>query len=176
MTVKTQICPVRSDSPCIKCNNSWSAGMHTSCADVCPEYAAWRGKTVYLAGAIAHVTPDFATSWRRDATERLTAAGYTVLDPTQGKDLHAPGVNETVYTPKEIVEADLDMIRRADIVLAEVSKKDVPYHGTSMELVYARMWGKRIIVWGGSKSYWVRYHSERVFLTLHEALDYLEGR
>lgn len=133
-------------------------------------------KTVYLAGAIDKVSPEFATRWRRDATERLTAAGYSVLDPTQGKDLHTPGVNDTVYTPEEIVETDLDMIRRSDIILAEISKKDVPYHGTSMELAYSKMYGKRVIVWGGCRSYWVRHHAEAVFLTLHEALQYLEGR
>lgn len=133
-------------------------------------------KTIYLAGAMDHVSPEFATTWRRDATARLKAAGFTVLDPTAGKPLDHPDANTTLYTPAQIVEADKAMIDRAGIVLAEVSKRNIPYHGTSMEILYAWERKKRVIAWGGSRSYWVRYHSERIFLTLHEALTYLEGR
>ena len=67
-------------------------------------------KTVYLAGAIDHASPAFALMWRRDATKRLKAAGYGILDPTIGKDLHDISVNTTAYTPAEIVETDKAMI------------------------------------------------------------------
>lgn len=129
---------------------------------------------VYLAGAIHHVHPDFATRWRRDATARLTRAGHETLDPTVGKDFDHPGVNTTLYTPQQIVEADKAMIDRADVLLVEMSRSDVPYIGTSMEILYAWERGKHVVVWGGSESYWVRYHAARNFLTLHEALSYLE--
>lgn len=132
-------------------------------------------KTVYLAGAIDHVSPAFAIGWRQDATKRLEAADYAVLDPTDGKNLYDPNVNISTYTPKQIVETDKAMIDRADILLVEMSRKDIPYIGTSMEILYAWERGKQVYVWGGPQSYWVRYHATKVFLTLKETLDYLEG-
>jgi len=128
-------------------------------------------KTVYLAGAIDHVSPAFAIRWRKDAAKRLDAAGYSVLDPTDGKDLDDPNVNISTFTPAEIVESDKAMIDKSDILLVEISRKDIPYIGTSMEILYAWERGKKIIVWGGPRSYWIRYHANHVFLTLHEALE-----
>jgi len=132
-------------------------------------------KMVYLAGAIDKVSPDFALSWRKAAKERLIAAGYQVLDPTDDKNLFSGTANTTDFTPADIVETDLNMIDRADIVLAEISRTDIPYHGTSMELVYAMQAGKLVIVWGGCRSYWVRYHADCIFGVLEDALLYLTG-
>ncbi len=129
-------------------------------------------QTIYLAGAIDKVPPEFATTWRRQATKALEHK-YRILDPTAGKDLYAPGVNTEVYTPKQIIESDLTAIKQADIILAEISRRDIPYHGTSMELAYGHQWDKKIYVWGGSRSYWIRYHSTQIFDELAEALDYL---
>ncbi len=128
--------------------------------------------TIYLAGAIDKVPPEFATTWRRAATKALEHK-YRILDPTAGKDLFAPGVNTDVYTPAQIVESDLAAIKRAHIILAEISRKDIPYHGTSMELVYGRQWGKTIYVWGGCRSYWVRYHATQIFKDMEGALVHL---
>ena len=130
-------------------------------------------KTVYLAGAMHHVPPEFATTWRIAAREVLLKAGFKVLDPTGGKDLLDPKVHTTRYTPEQIVENDLKMIKKADIVLAEVSRTDIPYHGTSMEIAYAHRWGKVIYVWGGSKSYWIRYHATQIFERFEDALQHM---
>lgn len=127
---------------------------------------------IYLAGAIDKVSAEFALGWRREATEALQDR-YKIFDPTADKDLFQPDVNTTLYTPEHIVETDLDMIGQADIILAEMSRKDVPYHGTSMELVYGQFWGKRIYVWGGCQSYWVRYHATQIFEGLADAIDHI---
>ena len=132
-------------------------------------------KTVYLAGGMSGITHDEATIWRRYARLRLEAAGYKVLDPTAGKDLDRPGENVSRYTPAEIVEGDLKMISESDIILAEVSREDKQYIGTAMEIRQAYLWDKLIIVWGGSKSYWIRYHAEPLlFDRLGAALGWLE--
>ncbi len=133
---------------------------------------AGRRQTIYLAGAIHHVPPEFAITWRRQATEALSNR-YNILDPTADKDLYQPNVNTTVYTPAEIVKADLDMIRLSDIILAEISRYDIPYHGTSIELAYGHQWGKTVYVWGGCRSYWVRYHSTQIFESLPDAIEHL---
>jgi len=129
-------------------------------------------QTVYLAGAIGHVAPEFAITWRRAAKYLLEKKGYRVLDPTDGKDLFDPEVHNS-YQPEEIVIPDLKMIESSDVILAEMSRTDVPYHGTSMELVYGRMQGKLIYVWGGCTSYWVQFHADQIFATFGDAIDAL---
>ncbi len=128
---------------------------------------------VYLAGAISEVDPTYATEWRTVAERYLSGAGFEVLNPCAGKDLYAPGVNEDMFTPAQIVEADLEMIWQSDIILAEVGRRDIPYHGTSMEIAYAYQWKKTIIVWGGSRSYWIRYHATAQFKGLPQAIVYI---
>jgi nucleoside 2-deoxyribosyltransferase len=135
-------------------------------------FAAGRKPVIYLAGAIDKVPPEFALAWRRQATEALQDK-YKILDPTADKDLFLPGVNTDYFTPQQIVDADLTAIMSSDIVLAEISRKDIPYHGTSQELVYAYNWQKVIYVWGGCKSYWIRYHATQIFDGLPEAIDHL---
>ncbi len=131
--------------------------------------------TIYLAGAIHHVPPDFALSWRREATKQLDRY-YDILDPTADKDLYRPDVNTSVYTPEEIVTADLNMILKSHIILAEITRTDIPYHGTSMEICYGASQNKHIVVWGGCESYWVRFHSDVIVQSLSEAVDYLHKR
>jgi nucleoside 2-deoxyribosyltransferase len=128
--------------------------------------------TIYLAGAIDKVPPEFATTWRLHATKALEHK-YNILDPTAGKDLYAPGVNTDVYTPAQIVESDLSAIMRSNIILAEVSRTDIPYHGTSMEIMFSYINGKKVYVWGGCKSYWIRYHTTKIFKFVGDAIRYL---
>ena len=138
-------------------------------------FAAGRKPVIYLAGAIDKVPPEFALEWRRQATEALQDK-YKILDPTADKDLYLPGVNTDYFTPEQIVTADLNMIQQADIILAEISRTDLPYHGTSMELAYAHQWGKTVYVWGGCQSYWIRYHATQIFDGLADAIDHLYYR
>jgi nucleoside 2-deoxyribosyltransferase len=135
-------------------------------------FAVGAKPTIYLAGAIDKVPPEFATTWRQAATKTLEYK-YNILDPTAGKDLFAPGVNTEIYTPQQIVESDLAAIMRSDIILAEVSRTDIPYHGTSMEIAYAYNQGKTIYVWGNCRSYWIRYHATQIFDELADALEHL---
>ncbi len=163
---------------CVKCKSSWSAGSDLSCHDSCNDYKQWKytNLTVYLGGAIDKVPPDYALGWRGRATAFLTVNGINVLDPTRGKNLHDPHVSTTVYTPEFIVESDLKDIDMADILLVEIDRTDIPYHGTSMELVYAYQKKKKIFVWGSCNSYWVRYHATNMFVELDTALEYIIRR
>lgn len=129
---------------------------------------------VYLAGAINGVTPEFAAGWRQKAGDILRRAGYTVYDPTAGKDLEHPAANTALYNPAEIVEGDLGDIEKSRIILVEASRDDVPYWGTAMEIRYAYELGKTIIVWGPTApSYWLQYHATEIFETLDEALAFI---
>ena len=132
------------------------------------------GRVIYLAGAISGVTVEEATKWRQTAGDILMAAGYGVFNPTDDKDLTHPAANTELYTAEAIVETDLAMIQRSDIILAEASRTDVPYWGTAMEIRYAYEHGKQIVVWGAKKpSYWLQYHATRIFETLDGALGFI---
>ena len=165
------------------CADKWYAENDVNCTAYCKQHK----HVLYLAGPIDCVTPEWATEWRRTVRDALPQ--WTVLDPTAGKDLHAPGVNDTVYTPEEIVEADLDLVMQAEVVLVDWreamwrhSVTNRPYIlskqplrvGTVMEVVYAYQWGKRIITFGGlRRGYWIRYHVWEHYGTLDEALKKL---
>lgn len=42
-----------------------------------------------------------------------------------------------------------------------------------MEIVYAKMWRKRVFIFGEAyrDSYWIRYHANRFFRDLDEAIE-----
>ncbi len=128
---------------------------------------------IYLAGAMDKVPPEFAITWRQAAKKTLIDHGHMVFDPTVGKDLWDDDVHTKAYTPTMIVNSDLAMIKKSDIIIAEISRENIPYHGTSMELVYSYQWGKDIYVWGGCKSYWVRYHATQIFDKLEDILTHI---
>ena len=142
---------------------------------------------IYLAGPIDGVTPEWAMDWRQKVTKMLP----DVLDPTAGKDLYNPDANTSLYSPEEIVKADLDMIWRSDVLLVDwrsyanfefdstglVDYREEPLRvGTIMEIAYAHQWGKQIITFGNlRRGYWIQYHADKHFETLDEAIEYLEG-
>jgi nucleoside 2-deoxyribosyltransferase len=155
-------CPKR-----LSCDKYWYAERNCNCAETCKEF---NKKYVYLGGAIDRVPAEFSLGWRKEATKILRENGFMVLDPTEGKDLYDPDINTKKFSPEYIVNSDLEMIKKSDILLVEISRKDIPYHGTSMELVYAHQWNKQIFVWGDTSSYWVRYHATEIFENLYSAI------
>lgn len=144
----------------------------------------------YLCGPIDGVSPKWATKWREQASEYLNKHGIRTLDPTSGKDLDMPGINDHVYFPEEIVTADLAAIDKSDIILVDWRKlplvrriwnfirtghSDPLRVGSIMEIKYARIKGKLIISFGKMRrGYWLRYHVEYSFLTLDAALSFIK--
>jgi len=89
-------------------------------------------RTVYLAGPMEHVSKEDAAGWREEATKRLEMAGCVVLNPC--RRLHSFRKEEM----KSIFELDLRDIDESDIVLAHLDNlKEIPRHGTAMEVFYA---------------------------------------
>ncbi len=138
-------------------------------------------KSLYTAGPIDGVTPKWATEWRRKVKDALP--GWTILDPTDGKDLYQIGVNDSVYTPEYIVGTDLEMVKQAEIILldwreipwSEMTAIPVLRVGTSMEIREAYTLGKRIIAFGDLRlGYWIRFHATEFYDTLDEALEVLK--
>ena len=73
---------------------------------------------------------------------------------------------------KEVVERDLSDILKSNIVLVDL-RHEVKLIGTAMEMAYAKQWGKKIYVFGEAyrQHYWVRYHADKFFDTLDEAIE-----
>jgi len=120
-----------------------------------------RGTVVYLAGPINGIKDSEVFGWRRVAAEALKEhdPNIEVLDPTR-RDFR--GLEAT--SEREIVEGDLDDIRKSTILLAYTPR---PSHGTSMEIFFAKhVVGITVITacpWPNEKtSPWVHYHSNVV--------------
>lgn len=127
--------------------------------------------SVYLAGPISDIEISEAAAWRKEAEEKLKAAGIMAYNPLRDKDLDDPGIKSNLNY-QDVVERDLKDIEKADIILVDL-RREVNIIGTAMEMAYARMWGKKIFVFGKAyrEHYWVRYHADRFFDTLDEALE-----
>ena len=117
---------------------------------------------VYLAGPINGCDDDEANGWREGVMARHP--DLTFLDP-MARDYRG----REDQCVDEIVEGDKDDIDLADVVLAYCWQAS---WGTAMELMWAYLGHKRIIVVvpeGARVSPWLRYHSEVVVPSLAEA-------
>lgn len=119
---------------------------------------------VYLCGGINGLTDGQAKDWREEARALINGE---CLDPMRrdyrGKE------DESV---EEIYRGDLADIVACDVVLVNASRAS---WGTAMEMVYARLMGKRVIavVPSGPISPWLRKHSDLIVTTLTEAVERL---
>lgn len=121
---------------------------------------------IYLAGPINGCSDDEANGWR----SMFKSAWPNVLDPMV-RDYR--GVEDVSY--REIVEQDKADITASDAVLVYFERPSV---GTSMEVLYAWSKCKKIVLVDKSSkplSPWLRYHSDKIFKTLSEAIEYFRG-
>lgn len=114
---------------------------------------------VYLGGPINGCTDEEASGWRDAVKAELTASGWEAIDPMdrdyRGKEME-PGI------AKAIVENDKLDIDGADVLLMNCPKPSV---GTSMEILYGYMSGKRVVCVipaGSTPSPWLVYHAHKV--------------
>jgi len=124
-------------------------------------------RTIYLCGGIEGLSYDEAYSWRKIAREELQNK-YIILDPLDNKH----------ETWSQIVKADIENVRDADILLVEMKRYNHAYIGTSMEIRDAWVQGKEIYVWGiaNRDNYFLVEAATKFFDTLGEALDFLKKR
>ena len=115
-------------------------------------------KRVYLAG------PPFADEYRRRAARLLRERGCEPVDPMR-RDFRG----HTQGHEAEIVEGDLEDIRRCDAVLAAFTAPD---EGTAMEAWYAHALGKPVIAYtAGTPAHpWTAYVAREVRADLDEAI------
>jgi len=108
---------------------------------------------VYLAGPMEDCSEDHMTGWRIDAQYSLEFADISYLDPTRRVSFHdqlgenLQDVNKTMNICKRIFKQDLHDIASSRVVLADVRRDSGRGTGTSMELMFAHMKNKIIILW-----------------------------
>lgn len=121
----------------------------------------------YLCGPINGCTDEEAKDWREFIKSRLGVENC--LDPMRRdyRGREAECVNE-------IVELDKIDILQSGIILVNYDKPSV---GTSMEVIYAWMHHKTIIVVckeGTVISPWLKYHSNYIVYSFEDALAIIE--
>lgn len=127
--------------------------------------------TVYLAGPIANCTDEEAGEWRKKVTEALQSLKgsdgieVTVLDPfafdCRDKE------REQSYV---VVAMDKEMIRKSDLVLANVWKTGT---GTAMEIMFSNMIGVPVAVIYTGPSPWITEHCRWQLDDLDGAISWL---
>ena len=124
--------------------------------------------TVYLAGAMDYVG-DYAKGWRQEATLMLTLRGYNVLDPTSIPE-------DYTMSPDEIVQKNLFMQKRSDILLVEYMLEDRAYIGTDYEMAWAKMNDQPTVVICSNQNKdrpYMKYMATRLADTLQDAIEYI---
>lgn len=123
---------------------------------------------IFLSGAIEGVE-EYGRSWRKTATEQLHLFGYDVLDPTLIFD-------KDYETPEEIVEKNLFLQRRADIILVEYMIKDRPYIGTDFELAWAKFNDQPAVVFcceSNKNRVYLKYMATKLASSMQDAIEYI---
>jgi nucleoside 2-deoxyribosyltransferase len=118
---------------------------------------------VYLCGGIHGLTDEQANEWRQRAKALL--GEVSILDPMR-RDYRAVE-SENVDS---FVQDDLREIAESDTLLVNATR---PSWGTAMEIVYARILGRRIVAFtepGTSVSPWLKYHCDAITSSLEEAV------
>ena len=124
--------------------------------------------TVYLAGAMDYVG-DYAKGWRKEATLMLMQRGYKVLDPTSIPE-------DYNMSPEEIVQKNLFMQKKSDILLVEYMLENRAYIGTDYEMAWAKMHDQPTIVMCSNQNKdrpYMKYMSTKILDDIEDAIEYL---
>jgi hypothetical protein len=124
--------------------------------------------TVYLAGAMDYVG-DYAKGWRKEATFMLSLHGYKVLDPTSIPE-------DYTMSPDEIVQKNLFMQKKSDILLVEYMLENRAYIGTDYEMAWAKMNNQPTVVMCSNQNKdrpYMKYMATRLADTLQDAIEYI---
>lgn len=122
-------------------------------------------RTIFLSGPMRDVPRADAREWRLKA-KKLLAEKFEVLEAYRGRE-----EKETFPDPRCAVARDKSDILRSDIILVDDTRDNVSMIGTSMEVMFAFLQNKIVIIFGNAhpKDYWLNYHSCVRLDTLEQA-------
>jgi len=121
-----------------------------------------RLKRVYLSGHVKE------TEYRKYAQEKY-GKSYCLINPIE---IH--NGDQRFFPDDFIVEDDKTLIDLCDYMVVYINK---PTFGTLMEIMYAFIKGKPVIVVNPSGEYfddiWLKYHATEMFQTIDDAFTYI---
>lgn len=123
---------------------------------------------IYLAGAMDYVG-DYAKGWRKNATDSLQFLGYKVYDPTSIPE-------ESDMSPDEIVQKNLFMQKKSDIILVEYMLENRAYIGTDYEMAWAKMNDQPSVVICSNQNKdrpYMKYMATKLAENLQDAIEYI---
>ena len=124
--------------------------------------------TVFLSGAMDYVG-EYATSWRKEATFLLDQRGYSVLDPTSIPE-------DYTMSADEIVQKNIFMQKKSDILLVEYMLEDRAYIGTDFEMAYAKLNNQPVIAICSKQNSdrpYMKYMSTKLAESVADAVEYI---
>jgi len=132
---------------------------------------------IYLAGPMEDTSKYEMCGWREAATHMCTFRDIRTLDPTRRvsfhdqlgtKDLLQDSV-KNMNVCKRIFKQDLQDIAESRVILADVRRQAGRGTGTSMELMFAHMKNKTIILWADQDDF-IHPFYEAVYSEKHYSL------
>lgn len=124
--------------------------------------------TIYLAGAMDYVG-EYAKGWRQEATFMLSQRGYKVLDPTSIPE-------DRTMLPEEIVQKNLFMQKKSDILLVEYMLENRAYIGTDFEMAWSKIHGQPTVVMCSDQNKdrpYMKYMATKLADNLQDAIEYI---
>jgi nucleoside 2-deoxyribosyltransferase len=134
---------------------------------------------VYLAGPMEDCTKEHMTGWRSYTENKLNQIGVASLDPTRRVSFHDELYLGEQHTPiqstcRRIFKMDMQDIANSTVVLADIRRSTGRGTGTSMELMFAHMKNKIIILWSDKDDlihpFYESIYTEKYF-TLDECIE-----
>ena len=130
---------------------------------------------VYLAGPMEDCTKKRMTAWRLRAADILQKNDISSLDPTRRVEFHDQlKLSETATHEqsacRRIFKMDMQDIANSTVVLADVRRDSGRGTGTAMELMFAHMKNKVIILWADRDDY-VHPFYESIYTEKYFELD-----
>ncbi len=130
---------------------------------------------VYLAGPMEDCTQKRMTAWRLRAAELLMKNDIISLDPTRRVSFHDELYLGEQHTPvqstcRRIFKMDMQDIANSNVVLADIRRDSGRGTGTAMELMFAHMKNKIIILWADEGDH-IHPFYESIYTEKHFELD-----
>ena len=107
----------------------------------------------YLIGPMEDVSEDHMKGWRNKATTMLNEKGIETLDPTRRVSFHdqlgdrLEDTQRNMNLCRRIFKMDMQDIANSTVVLADVRRCSGKGTGSAMEIMFAHMKNKIIILW-----------------------------
>jgi nucleoside 2-deoxyribosyltransferase len=121
-----------------------------------------RQREIYLALAMEGLSPRDIAARVEEFRALLQSLPVTVRTTFDEADVVRDSHEDDDGRARRIVEADLDMLRRADLLLVDLSRENHTYVGCICEIVYAHLMRIPVIAFVGNKDWdertWLRYH------------------